>query len=223
MLRTSGPVSSASWRTVTRGSGHATRIDLQTSILYECDASSIARSALPEFRPHHQSRCRQRKCSKTSASDGSFIGTVGSRQSERYLRVYDKGREQRSHPPGRLWRIEGEFKARAATTVLSLLAASESVQSCCSSVLSSLVTSRGGQWPLCTATPVRPEGMYAGRSRAAIDPIEWIRTQVVPSLQRIASSERRDILYAMLANELGWQFTEGPRRTTRATVHLGDQ
>lgn len=51
---------------------------------------------------------------------------LGSRASARYLRVYDKGLERKSHPKGQWVRWEAEYKHKASNPILSCLASNPS-------------------------------------------------------------------------------------------------
>jgi DNA relaxase NicK len=81
------------------------------------------------------------------ATNGSFTGEIGARTSQTFLRVYDKGVEEGSAPPGVVWRAELELKgARAVNTCHELLRKDDSASYSYSAVSSSLLA-RGGWWP----------------------------------------------------------------------------
>jgi DNA relaxase NicK len=54
-------------------------------------------------------------------SDGGSTLYIGSRSSDRFARLYDKGREQRALPAGKWWRLELEVKGKSSQKVAEQL------------------------------------------------------------------------------------------------------
>lgn len=128
---------------VVRELGHAlgmgytrrtTRIDLALDFIR---TPGISETLIPEFTDAgHNGRYRRfdtfedhnsyRRTAKPSRKQGV---NFGSRESECYLRVYDKGLEQKILPPGQWVRLEAEFKGTKAPQVRdSILEADEPFQ-----------------------------------------------------------------------------------------------
>jgi len=219
MLRTSGPVSSATWRRLTRASGGASRIDLQTTLWYRRSWPSCMRYTLPDIPMTPPAQGARRSGYRLYAYDGSSTGTEGSRQSRSMLRMYDKGLEAGTHAQGERWRIEGEFKGSMASRLWRALAASESATSYCSGVLSRQVTSRGGRWPLPTVPAVDTKVTPAHESSPVLDPLQWIESQVMPTMRRLGRSSNRDLLRALLERELDCRISWSSERPSPFLPH----
>ena len=102
------------------------------------------------------------------------------------MRVYDKGQESKSHPPGYRWRIEAELKREYAEAQWkSLLQAPVAETSCYAS--SQFWAQRCGlSWPL----PTSSESLVLQPLPEQIPPdvaasLSWLRLQVRPTVERL--------------------------------------
>jgi hypothetical protein len=101
-----------------------TRLDLQVTGKFSRDNEGYARRAERE-----SIKAMAVKASKGRSNIGSIrgngrgdTGTFGSRSSQRYLRCYDKTREQRGEIESNLWRWEVEYKGELGQRVSDILA-----------------------------------------------------------------------------------------------------
>lgn len=91
--------------------GSAKRIDLQVTLDFSSAQPSFGRRCLkPSTRMQTHRRQSGPLVGQSSRTDGLWCGTVGRRTAPSYWRVYDKGVESRTAPPGHKWRLELETK-----------------------------------------------------------------------------------------------------------------
>jgi hypothetical protein len=199
-LRLSGSQAATKWTHLRSSSGHPTRLDVQTSFWLTASQSRFGSQFL---RRSESSRSLSRRSSKsmtvTRGSDGAYCGTVGKRTSRRYLRVYDKGIEQRSHPPGIWWRYEAEVKRDLAPALWSELCSAQEPERWCADLCARWSYWSGLRWPswlrrcmepLPPAAPELPPDV--ARS------LKWLREQVRPTIQRLTPAVDTETLLTAL-------------------------
>jgi phage replication initiation protein len=118
----------------------------------------------------------------------------GSRQSDKYCRMYDKGKQTKSADP---WvRVEVEMKDEQAEAFASLLVGGAQVGELVAAVLKAMVSfrqqgedSHRDRWEVCDwweaflgAVAAVRLSVAPGEARTMTDRLEWIRRQVGPSL-----------------------------------------
>ena len=135
----------------------------------------------------------------TQASDGAYCGTVGSRTSRRYTRVYDKGVEQGTHEPGIWWRYELEAKRDLAAGLWAELCSADDPTAWCVGCCARSSYSSGLRWP-----------SFLSRSQAPLPPVpqrippdveatlEWLRKTVRPATARLSLAVPTEVLLAAL-------------------------
>ena len=148
LIQVSGEVARSTAKRWQTTSGRATRLDLQTTLRLQSSIPSFGSCVLPYTSTTPRRRGPPQKRSVTRDSAGSFMASVGSRSSPRYLRVYDKGVESGAEQPGILWRAELELKGDLCRTVYEQASRLEQEQSYYSSLLLSSLRQAGGQWPI---------------------------------------------------------------------------
>lgn len=114
VLQLSGSHASDKWKDAVATCENVSRLDLAVNI--ECDpvVPLIACDVYREIRHTPSRNGKPPRHAWIQASDGGQTVYVGSRVSDRFARLYDKGVEQRSHEAGRLWRLELELKRKVA-------------------------------------------------------------------------------------------------------------
>lgn len=95
-----------------------TRLDLCVDVYLTKGPQHLARKAYAEVKEIGE---KQRKYSLFEGTDNGATLYVGSRQSQQFGRLYDKGVESKSAPPGLYWRFETEYKKPLSTEVSELL------------------------------------------------------------------------------------------------------
>lgn len=186
-LRISGSLAASHWSALLSCSGHPTRLDVQTtwtlsSAHKRFGTLVLKRKTAAASRLHH--RRPKTACAQDSA--GLWIGTVGTRTSAKYIRVYDKGVEDHSAEPGEKWRIEVEAKQHLARSLWSEVSTAANPTEWCRQCVRRSIESVGGTWPIRSdeslpALPAMPprELQTIARKR------RWLESSVAPSLEQM--------------------------------------
>lgn len=173
-----------------------TRLDLAVTALFE--------PALPGLVRHEFSRLcalaapgEKRKWSIVQGSDGGATLYIGSRKSERFGRLYDRGIKAKSHDIGQVWRWEVEYKGRAAQALADALAPCTELNTIASGYVCQWFGQRGVSTPpsdvpgLDYTPSIKRQGM-------AEDKLQWLTKQVAPSVLKLVSAgHRTDVLKAL--------------------------
>lgn len=121
LVRISGELAKAHWHSFGELHETCSRIDLQVTVRYECDAMhAIARTFRQAKRNKHEDG-KARTVSLYQSSNGSATVYVGQRVTENYGRIYAKGLETKLPHWHNSVRFEAEFKGDQAATELRRL------------------------------------------------------------------------------------------------------
>jgi DNA relaxase NicK len=177
-----------------------TRLDLQVTVehdVYEPDAAE--RAVLAAF--GHRGSAPNRNWPKIrhlrSFGEGD-TATIGSRQSQKYGRIYDKQKEQRNGSYERCWRWEIEYKSDYAKLVAAqLYAPSHGLLS-----IASIVRSQFAEWGFDLSIPdsvvdlpTVPTGTFSDTDKT----LDWLAKQVSPSVARLLQNGvDKALLYSIL-------------------------
>lgn len=144
-------------------------------------------------------------------SDGGQTFYLGSRKSQSFGRVYDKGREQKSSPAGFKWRYEVEYKKpKSQAMAHSLEAVSEKDQGAILRTVYEWFDYRGVT-PLFRSNGVGLQADVEARVTTVDKKIAWLRSQVRPTVQYLLSCGRReDTVDALGLAETGLTGQERP-------------
>ena len=135
---------------------------------------------------------------------------VGSRQSELYGRIYDKGLESGDSTYAGAVRLEFELKGGAANRAYNLIEAAPDTQGQAYEVLRRCWASRGIMLP--------PQSLFAApfepyvREEATSDEraMDWLARQVRPTVERLLTSgHSRDTILALLGLNEDWRTEPG--------------
>lgn len=168
-------------------SGRVTRLDVQaTATLSSSLPSFVTRCISPSTRNGRSPGPCRGRIGLSRDSTGLAIGTVGARTGPRYLRVYDKGVEQRSHPPGVRWRLEVEAKQSLAEGLWADFQSQKDVPAWCYESVESQWRASGSRWLLPRSSRQRSAvRAVAKRPPTAVELLAWLRTTVAPTLPRV--------------------------------------
>ncbi len=144
---------------------------------------------------------KQRKSSLFVGNDGSETLYIGSRLSQQYGRLYDKGVQLKTTKPGHLWRAEVEYKKPKSGSLAKSLAAvkpEERVLSICDTVCE-WYSERGVElFPWDNSLNSLHIGVQQ-RVITADKKLAWLRNQVQPTVaQLISAGYGRDVFEALL-------------------------
>lgn len=186
------------WPKIEIASTRITRLDLCVDCLYESPRDLagtqydyITATLLP----------KQRKYTHFKNSAGGQTLYVGSRHSQQYGRLYDKGAESSQAPMGRLWRYEVEYKKPLSGMVGEHLRMQDADK------LESEIINRVSNWfyerGVLSADHIREGAVKPILVQKTITSVEkklaWLRTQVAPTVhQLIEAGWGDDVLHSLL-------------------------
>ena len=200
LIQLSGATCDSAWTRLASLGGTPTRLDVQTTLqLPTSQPRWYLRPLRRETRTKHRPPSNLPSVGLRMDTRGLRLGTVGDRTKSRYLRVYDKGVESGTQPPGHLWRLELEAKKRLAPRLWGDLLASSDARQWCYDTLSEQWPLSGRRWPLTPGTR-GVEGLTVP-SDAAPDSVRlrrWIDESVAPAVQRALAKYSRAELRAAL-------------------------
>lgn len=200
LVQLSGETASECWTRLVPCGGQPTRLDVQTTAQPSTPQPRFGQRFLrPLTAQTRGSPLLRTQSGLWKDSTGSFLGTVGRRTNDRYLRVYDKGIELGTHPPGALWRTELEAKGRRAAVLWKQLQESSNVRQWCFDSLAASWKRSGYSWgleghsgsyelPTLGAEPV-PDAERL---------IKWLQTSVRPAVGRLLKGYSREQVTAFI-------------------------
>jgi hypothetical protein len=197
----SGEAASLNWPVMLAWAGNVTRLDVAVTIDL-VEPRTLVASGAYEFlfpRPGDRAERGVRKYSLVVNSAGGETLYVGSRASDQFGRLYDKGREMTDDelklPTGKLWRYEVEFKGdRASRIGEQMLASARRDESTATEDIGATVynwfLSRGigPIWKPDKGVAFSTE-VYAKLSDDDIT-LHWLATGVSPSVARLMENGR---------------------------------
>lgn len=201
IVRLSGNAAGERWRTWGKHASNVSRIDLQVTHRIEGPPKSLGRTIYNGLAEGDIALRRARGQAIIESSDGGCTLYVGSRTSEVFLRLYDKGVEQAFCEPGLLWRWEVELKdasAKAMYQDLTRLGCSDMI---IAGHVRRIWSERGITPPwkptaeTCAPYVTRPVTDVARK-------LSWLRNQVSPTVAYlIRRGLRADVLQALGVSE----------------------
>lgn len=191
-----GEVAQPHWQNFHRREVQVTRVDLALTARFAPAADGLARHEFSRLCALNSPGAR-RKWSIVQGHDGGSTLYIGSRKSERFGRLYDRGIKAASDPQGALWRWEVEYKGGAAQAVADALASLNSCDTMVAGLVSQWFTQRNVAAP--EACEVQePCGSTLKRKGMADDKLAWLGKQVAPSVKiLISAGYRTDVLAAL--------------------------
>lgn len=175
------------------------RIDIQTTGRLEWDNRWYAQQASQKARAasHGEKGGRQ---SRVALIDGDTWGstcTIGSRASSRFIRIYDKTREQKLGVEPNLWRWEVEYKQRLGPIIAARLLQSRVDKAYIAAQVYSELMSKG-------VTPPWEVNQHIGAVRTEVEKtsldkqLKWLKETVAPMLRRLdAGGYTEEYMFAL--------------------------
>ena len=188
LLRSTGGVSTAFYEAVYLGDMHVSRFDLQVSVWIDTARTHLGRQARSDAAYHRATHPREgkRRISSIDSEDGGYTLYIGSKSSEHFCRLYDKGAESGNEYYQGCWRYEVELHNDSATAAARyLLANGIQMETVIASTVRQYYTARGVRVPWFTA-----DELNAVRPRASIESddsrsLRWLAAQVRPTIARL--------------------------------------
>lgn len=189
-------VAENTWRKVLPIARNITRLDLAVTCKLPKPVPDLVDKTFAVTR-----LIKQRRYDMRQNSRGGSTLYVGSRQTDQFGRLYDKGVESKSYNPGVLWRYEVELKKPRSLVMAKRIY--EQFQKGISTELSII----GYVWDWFDGREVRPLFRRSGcnmvvevekRITSADKKIAWLRSQVGPTVQKlIALGHHKQIVDAL--------------------------
>lgn len=175
-----------------------TRLDLAKDITEtEIDLSKVYKCLAKATRSG-----TARKISRLESVDGGYTIYAGSRQSERFIRIYDKAAE--SKLSGVLWyRLEVESKGQAARAIATLLHQGQSP----TRIFDALVLGMVGDYAEIELSAFRMRGetpLGLPKIERQSDREKWIDTQVIPAVMKYFIEHRESAAVRRLIDSLSF-------------------
>lgn len=190
-VRISGALAAEEWRPIARHAAHVSRLDLAVTVrlLSEANpAADVYRTTNPALKQGRGRRVQKGRHIETwTEGDTTYLG---SRKSDRYGRIYDKGKE--SHDPAfkDCWRWEVEYKGDTATPLSNVLQASDVESTAVLAYVWSDFEAFGA--PPTWGLGAEVHRFVATRPKSDdLRRLEWLRTQVAPSVRILIDHGRR--------------------------------
>jgi DNA relaxase NicK len=192
----SGFKCSEHWHKALTASEHCSRLDLTVDVHLDTEVPALASDCYETLFHVPPRNGRPQRRTLISNSDGGSTLYFGSRVSDRFARLYDKGIEQQTSAAGKWWRFELEIKGKAsAPSAADLLSAESHSRHCFDTVADffkerSLITIPG--W---NGTVVRHECRNPTTDARRL---HWLASQVRGTVLELTRSVgRRRVLEAL--------------------------
>ncbi len=197
-IRLGGRAAGDHWNSVVAMAGHVSRIDCSVTVQTEPGTRGIAREAYRSAVEAKRSLGRKPEATLVVSTGGGETAYIGRRISERFIRIYDKHAESRGVYPAGSWRFEVEYKGTLAGSIGSGLIATTDPDNCILNTVHQELVVVG------VVPPFEPDTADAIHPTFVTDRLdnqrrmEWLRTSVRPSIERLTSSfSEREILEAL--------------------------
>jgi hypothetical protein len=197
ILRVSGPHAASACRQAVGIADNLSRIDLQTTVRFNRDISSLAREHERELRRVQRERGAPLYTSLILSRSRGDTLYVGSRRSAYFGRVYNKRLESKDPAYDRCWRYEVEVKSDGTRSLAKRIESGELEAPEISALVAGWFRRHGAD------VRYRPGVADAFTSIGAIPTdvqkrLKWLREAVIPSLEWLKQWYSEDDLHAFL-------------------------
>lgn len=197
-VRLSSGCAKIGWKEVLRLGGKPSRIDLQQTYLLEKPTPQLFEGLYKQSLGRDRKQGRAKKTAIILNSTGGDTVYYGSRASDNYGRIYDKGVEQRSNEPGILIRAEVEYKKGLAQQIANAVFFAEK----CEEEINLFLTNFFAREGVCLAehTDRDFENARVDKTKSLVRSLRWLNEGVAPALRKIAAIVGEE----ELLNQLGY-------------------
>ena len=195
IVRLSGALAQTEWRTFYEQAENCSRIDLQATYRFPSQAGPVIASTYRGVLNHRRRSKRGPTISIWKTAGGSATIYFGKRVSERYGRIYDKGLESKLDHYNNCVRYELEVKGNLAwTTVNDLARECGPIAGPCPSkpelayIHRKVVGYFGGLGVTTQFATIGDALLRSATPRSSLTvSLEWLRTQVLPTVEKLRS------------------------------------
>src|SRR4030042_3564126 len=208
IMMLSGQDAAINWLPALALAENVTRLDLAATVALESPFINVAKAAYARaITDPEKCFARRRKYSFVENSAGGQTCYIGSRISDQFGRIYDKGCESAKDavcPPGMLWRYEVEFKSYRAKKLARQMEASaraetETVSEGINHLVYTWFRARGIP-PIFNDAPPDTDWIVELEARVTDDEasLNWLTVQVRPSVERLLERGREAEVFEAL-------------------------
>lgn len=184
-----------------RSDTHVSRIDVQVSFRFNVNNNNVAQVARNNVERSNKaiSGARQRNATLIEDLRGGATCYVGTRKSEQFARIYNKDAESGEKQYERVWRYEVQLKNKLATKLSEQLA-SKTYPTVNHALVfvKQWLSHRGVQTPWKADAELLPLPKEPKQNTQVEAKLEWLRTQVQPTLRSLLKYGLRDDILAAL-------------------------
>lgn len=204
MLRASSGTANDLWRYMLlhERCWNVRRIDTQVTGQFDSDHEGYGRVVEAEALAYREKQ-RTGTHGRIETHRGNGRGdtcTIGARSSNRYLRCYDKTREQRNEVATGLWRWEVEYKAELAAKTAELVSCAANSRGAIISLVESEFKRKGVTVPWRTGEVVHVPTVGLGKTDDERR-LRWLIMQVKPVVGKLVKVYGQDVILSALGLE----------------------
>jgi len=180
---------------------HVSRLDVQVSYRFKFTTNNVAQMARSSVERANVkiSGARQRNATLIEDLRGGATCYVGTRKSEQFARIYNKEAESNDSKYERVWRYEVQLKNRLAGQLAEQIASGTYTESNHALVfVKQWLARRGVSTPWKADAELLPLPRLDKNSSQVETKLEWLRTQVRPTLRSLLKYGLRDDILSAL-------------------------
>lgn len=185
LLMVSGSRADMLFCDIVKEASNVSRLDVQVTVYTGSERPNLAKHGFAHIQRAQSARGRKSGVTlitKQPTGDSLFIG---SRRSDAYARLYDKGVESKKAEAKTLWRYEVEFKRRLASRLATHLSSDPHTPTASARVVHEWYTRKGLE-PFYEAVSLSQIALFR-IDRSDRDILEWFRSTVSKSILRAAN------------------------------------
>jgi DNA relaxase NicK len=205
IVRCSGERAHGVFKRLPQQSRYITRLDLAVTLWFTQDDTGRAKRAHIDSAVSRETIERGRPW-KLRLVDGTGDGDtlyVGSRSSEQFGRLYDKGRESDEEEYTNAWRWEVEYKGEAAQVVAEALSKGSAKQGQIAATVQKWFARRGVSVPLDVGQGEPIDAPPVAHKTDDDKKLMWLNSHVKGTVRKLIDAGRRDeVLLALGLNEV---------------------
>jgi hypothetical protein len=183
IVRLTGDRAAGAGRTLCESGASISRLDVQATVRFDRDLPGLADEHAAEVQAHQRAGGINRNLRHQRGFGAGDSFYVGSRQSNYYGRVYDKGRESRDERYRQCWRYEVECKDDGAKQARQAVRAAEDISASSAAMVADWFGRRGCavRYRSELAVQLAP----VGRHHSDLDTwLAWLLQAVRPTVQK---------------------------------------
>lgn len=200
MLQMSGALAWERWKEAGRYSERCTRLDLQVTWPIDGEPGQYIRDMYEVAQLRKKREGHQPELQLTDTPKGAKMLTVGSRTSEVYGRMYDKGRESGLQEYASCVRWEVESKGHTAKDLNTYMREQDASNALCRTIVRQWWTERGME-PFWEDYEYMDQKPPTKRSRTDETKIAWLKGQVGPVIRTLKDHGKLETAIRALLDE----------------------